>query len=98
MKRGRANPAAYSSTAKPAGTLICAPAGRGTMAGAFGFGGACASITAAREARARNDFMGLGYYFTRGCRMSGVDWQDSGVRYQLLAGAPRREGGAGAAA
>src|SRR5688572_30460197 len=73
MKRGRVNPAAYSSTEKPAGTLICAPAGRGTMAGAFGFGGACASNTAAREARARNGFI-LGYHFTRGCRMRGVDW------------------------
>jgi hypothetical protein len=27
MKRGRSNPAAYSSTEKPAGTLICASAG-----------------------------------------------------------------------
>src|SRR3954452_18242565 len=61
MKRGRANPAAYSSTEKPAGTLIFAPAGRATMVGAFEIGGPCASSTAAREARAKNDFMGLGY-------------------------------------
>src|SRR5436305_456418 len=60
MKRGRSNPAAYSFTEKPAGTLICAPAGRGTIFGAFGFGGACARITAARKARARIDFMASG--------------------------------------
>src|SRR5687767_3340369 len=65
MKRGRANPAAYSSTEKPAGTLIRAPAGRGTMVGAFGFGGACASIMAASAARARNVFMAYGLHSTR---------------------------------
>src|SRR3954452_2098379 len=64
MKRGRSNPAAYSSTEKPAGTLIFAPAGRGIIVGAFEMGGACASIAGARETRARNSFMVLGYHST----------------------------------
>ena len=62
-KRTTSSRAAYSSTEKPAGTLICAPASRGTMVGGFEIGGACASITAAREARARNDFMVSGLPF-----------------------------------
>jgi hypothetical protein len=56
MKRGHVNPVAYSSTEKPAGTVICAPAGRGTIVGPFEIGGACASVRAAKAMRAKNDF------------------------------------------
>src|SRR5689334_16018873 len=69
MKRGRANPLAYSSTEKPAGTLIGAPAGRGTTVGAFEIGGDCASIKAATHVKTKNDFMEVLFYtlerFTR---------------------------------
>src|SRR3954451_10108775 len=57
MNRGRSKPEAYSSTEKPAGTLICAPAGRGTMVGAFEMGGAWASAKAATKFRATSDFI-----------------------------------------
>src|SRR6185369_12763869 len=84
MKRGRANPAAYSFTEKPWGTLICAPAGRGTMVAGFDIGGACASITAARQARARNDFMRTGLLFYTRSSLVVLPWYAS-IRPRLYA-------------
>src|SRR5579883_1729908 len=62
MKRGRSKPEANSSTENPAGTLILAPAGRGTIVGApeLGGAGACASASAEKEIRTRKDFMNMG--------------------------------------